>query len=345
MPDCRRSRNALITSVLALPILLIAYLAIFWSRSWAALRPMVATMLGATVIGVVYADEAMKRTTTPVRAAAVLALAVALAGPAVAPAPVAAGYDPAEAVIAAGMRYVGQPFRLGSEGPRFFDCSGFIYRIFSDAGELPRIGGLRLRAAGYTRWFIARDRYGHIEPTADRGDLVAYTNGKRISHIGIYLGNGKVLSALTSGVTVHRLNGVSLRVAHFLSVNWGGGDGTNGDVGEGDGNTGGNANGSDRGNPDIGSPRTDTDQPTTDPSPGDDGPARPQGWNALATGTMNLRIAADPEARAIGWIGRSAYFKVLDRGTSPAGYLWFKVETRSGKTGWVYSRWVRQLAD
>lgn len=330
MPD-RRSRNTLIASMFALPVLVIAYLAFFRTRSWTALRPMVATMLGATVIGVLYADEAVKRTPTPVRAAAVLTLAVALAWPAVAPAPAEAGYNPTEAVIAAGMRYIGHPFRIGSEGPRYFDCSGFIYRIFADAGELSRIGGGRRRAAGYTQWFVARGRYGHVVATAKRGDLVAYTNGRKIAHIGIYLGNGKVLSALTSGVKVTRVNGLNLRIAHFLRVNWGGGN-----------RTGGNDNGNPNkpGTHDSGKPATDGNKPGSDRPTGPDVLA-----DAMATGTMNLRIAADPEARVIGWIGRNAYLRIVDRGLSPAGYKWFKVETRGGKTGWVYSRWVRKLAD
>ncbi len=54
---------------------------------------------------------------------------------------------------------------------------------------------------------------------------------------------------------------------------------------------------------------------------------------------------ADPSARIIGWVGRGGLFKIIDQGTSPAGYLWFKVLTRGGKEGWVYSRWVQPAAN
>ena len=58
---------------------------------------------------------------------------------------------------------------------------------------------------------------------------------------------------------------------------------------------------------------------------------------------MNLRTSADPNARIVGWIGKNGTFKIVGTGKSPAGYDWFEVETRSGKSGWVYARWVRQL--
>jgi cell wall-associated NlpC family hydrolase len=58
-----------------------------------------------------------------------------------------------ENVIAASRQYLGIPYRVGSEGPMLFDCSGLVFRAFSDAGLVDRISGGRLRAAGYMRWF------------------------------------------------------------------------------------------------------------------------------------------------------------------------------------------------
>ena len=90
MPDNRTSRRFL-AYLLAVPVIVLAYLAFASSRVWAALRPGVATFLGATVIGTVYADEALKRApATPMRIGAVLALAIALVGPGAAPAPASA---------------------------------------------------------------------------------------------------------------------------------------------------------------------------------------------------------------------------------------------------------------
>ena len=125
--------------------------------------------------------------------------------------------DRVEAVVAATRAYLGAPYRVGSEGPHAFDCSGLVYRAFADTGQLSLIGGARVRAAGYQRWFAGQGRLSTVEEDAQRGDLVMYGNG---AHIGIYLGENRVLSALTSGVTVHSLHGISLGVTGFLRVDW-----------------------------------------------------------------------------------------------------------------------------
>lgn len=124
-----------------------------------------------------------------------------------------------ENMIAAARQYLGVPYRVGGAGPSLFDCSGLVFRAFSDAGLADRIGGARLRAAGYMRWFAAHGLMTSDESQAQRGDLVVYNNG---SHIGIYLGDGRVLSALTSGVTAHSLHALSLPVTGFLRPDWSG---------------------------------------------------------------------------------------------------------------------------
>jgi hypothetical protein len=42
-------------------------------------------------------------------------------------------------------------------------------------------------------------------------------------------------------------------------------------------------------------------------------------------------------------VGRGGEFKIVGRGNSPAGYLWYQIRTKSGKEGWLYSRWVQPL--
>ena len=56
-----------------------------------------------------------------------------------------------------------------------------------------------------------------------------------------------------------------------------------------------------------------------------------------------MRLSADPSARIVGWISRGTSFKILGSGNSPAGYLWYQVQTISGRQGWIYSYWVREL--
>jgi len=114
-------------------------------------------------------------------------------------------------VIAAARSHLGAPYRWGTDGPRTFDCSGLVFRSFKEAREATSIGGTRKTAAGY---MLAFQRRGQASRTNGRpGDLVVYGHG---SHIGIYLGNGKVISALTSGVRVHGLRRLDVPFTEFL---------------------------------------------------------------------------------------------------------------------------------
>jgi cell wall-associated NlpC family hydrolase len=359
MSDKGRSPSKLLVFALALPVFAIVYMTSFGGRLWAALRPAVATFLGAGVIASVYGETAYQKAPGPVRAGAVVALAVALVFPSFsAPATVAAA-DPAEAVINAAQEYLGKSFQLGAEGPKQFDCSGLVYRAFADAGELPRIGGMRLRAAGYMQYFVSRGRFTQDESEARRGDLIIWDKGE---HIGIYLGDGKAISALVDpwGVSIHHLHTIHLPLTYFLHVNWGNGDADNtGDPGHNNGGGNGNGNGNGgNGNGNNGKP----DNGGNGNGNGNGGNGKPDGngdgdgdgngegvrpgdgADGLALGTMNLRTAGDPSARIVGWIGRGGTFKIVDQGMSPSGYLWYQVETKSGKQGWVFGRWVKPLS-
>src|SRR5688572_24296968 len=124
-----------------------------------------------------------------------------------------------ENVIAAAQVYLGVPYRMGAEGPDLMDCSGLIYRSFMDAGEGRRMSGARLGVRSYVRWFAARGGLVLDEADAVRGDLAIWGTG---NHMGIYLGDGRVISAVTSGVSVHALHGLSLPLTGFLRPNWDG---------------------------------------------------------------------------------------------------------------------------
>src|SRR5918993_2936204 len=211
MPDPGRVPSKLLVYALALPIIAFVYATTIGGRLWAAFRPAVATFLGATVIASIYGEEAYRRTPTPVRAGSAVFLSVTLIATSFGPPATVAAADPAEAVLAAARQYVGHNYRLGTEGPRTFDCSGLVYRAFADAGELPRIGGMRLKARGYMKYFVSRGLFTRNESEARPGDLVIYDRGE---HIGFYLGDGKVLSALVQpwGVTVHRMKSINMSV-------------------------------------------------------------------------------------------------------------------------------------
>ncbi len=338
MPVERR----LFVLAMAVPVIVAVYAAAFGSRLCRALRPAVAALLGATVIGTVYVEEAWRRTAaprvSPARASAVLALALVVAATGL-PGATASAHSPSEKVIEIAYSYIGTPYRWGAESKQAVDCSGFMYRIFSDAGELRRIGGQRMRAVGYYRWFRTRGMISTNVKGGERGDLVYYYSPSiNMSHIGIYLGDGRVISATPPAVREHRLLARNREFVAFLKVNWSVGDPkpapAPSDATDHDNdqqNAGQGGGGATEENP------TDSDgsEPRTD-----DEANMPR---AYAIGTMNLRETADPNAPVIGWVRRGSTFAVLGTGHSPSGAHWLKVKTRSGMIGWVWSRWSRLL--
>ena len=125
----------------------------------------------------------------------------------------------AQRVVRFAASHLGARFRMGAEGPNYFDCSGLIYRVYKEAGLLNRIGGARLTAAGYYRWFKQR---GQISRSNGRvGDLAVWMKNGRISHAGIYIGDGQLISALINpwGVSRTRMSSiVGQRFVAFLKV-------------------------------------------------------------------------------------------------------------------------------
>jgi len=109
--------------------------------------------------------------------------------------------------------HIGARFRMGATGPRYFDCSGLIYRVYKQAGLINRIGGKRRLAAGYYHWFHNRGMASRHNPRV--GDLVIWTEHGRIAHSGIYVGNGHVISALINPWGVKRTHIVTLHARFF----------------------------------------------------------------------------------------------------------------------------------
>jgi cell wall-associated NlpC family hydrolase len=143
----------------------------------------------------------------------------AAAIPAGATAPVASVARPAplapkaDLVIAIAMAERGSPWVYGATGPRAFDCSGLVTYAFRRAGVLALIGSGRNRGgSSMLRWARAR----HFTRTVGhRGDIVVWGNG---AHVGIYLGKGRAISTLTSGVRVHGLRVLNTRFTTFIST-------------------------------------------------------------------------------------------------------------------------------
>ncbi len=139
--------------------------------------------------------------------------------------PVAAAAVRVEAgpVLSFATNQLHKPFKLGANGMHRFDCSGLVYRTFLEEGLAARIGGQR-RARGYYHWFKS---HGQVTNNPQKGDLVVWARkGHRVSHVGIFYGynrNGKPLaiSALTTGVAIHKVFGINKPFKAYLHVQLG----------------------------------------------------------------------------------------------------------------------------
>jgi peptidoglycan DL-endopeptidase CwlO len=88
-----------------------------------------------------------------------------------------------QAVVSNALSKLGKPYRWGASGPNAFDCSGLVKWSFGSAGRaLPRSS----RAMAGVGTPVAK---ANLQP----GDLVFFY--KPISHVGIYIGNGKMVHA------------------------------------------------------------------------------------------------------------------------------------------------------
>ena len=99
---------------------------------------------------------------------------------------------------------LGDPYIFGNVGPNSFDCSGLIYYCLQQAGS--SLG--RYNAAGYSQV----DDWEKITSMDDlqAGDLLFFsTNGKKVGHTGIYIGNGEMIDASSSNGEVVKRSCVS----------------------------------------------------------------------------------------------------------------------------------------
>jgi cell wall-associated NlpC family hydrolase len=121
-------------------------------------------------------------------------------------------------IVSIAASHIGAHFRLGATGPRYFDCSGLVYRVYQQAGLIGRIGGQRRLAAGYYHWFKQHGQVSRGNPKV--GDIVIWTEKGRIAHSGLYVGNGHVISALINpwGVKRTHINTLHAKFFAFLHV-------------------------------------------------------------------------------------------------------------------------------
>jgi len=104
------------------------------------------------------------------------------------------GTNPAEArirLLAAARSFLGVPYRFGGTDRRGMDCSGFVYVSFREAFRytIPRT------SQAMYNW-AQRIPTSELQP----GDLVFFvTVGTRVSHVGIYVGEGRFIHSASDG--------------------------------------------------------------------------------------------------------------------------------------------------
>lgn len=91
--------------------------------------------------------------------------------------------DMRQQIVDTALNYLGTPYVRGGSGESGFDCSGFVQMVY-------RMNGIELPRTSLEQY----NRGDHSE--LKKGDLVFFKiNGRSVSHVGIYIGNGKFIHA------------------------------------------------------------------------------------------------------------------------------------------------------
>jgi cell wall-associated NlpC family hydrolase len=100
----------------------------------------------------------------------------------------------------------------GATGPSAFDCSGLVRYAYRASGVSGRLGGGH-SARGMLQWARLHHLANRSNPRV--GDVVIYGNG---THAAIYIGNGRVISALNprQGIRITALHALRAPVTAFI---------------------------------------------------------------------------------------------------------------------------------
>ena len=106
-------------------------------------------------------------------------------------------------------KWIGTPYLYGGNTKAGVDCSGFVKNVYKEVGvDLPR---------------TSAEQFNILKPTNTPvvGDLVFFKRANTINHVGIFIGDGKMIhSSSEKGVIIQTILGSSLenRIAGYRKV-------------------------------------------------------------------------------------------------------------------------------
>ena len=94
-----------------------------------------------------------------------------------------------DSVVQLARQQIGRRYIFGGTSPSGFDCSGFLKYLMRAMGyELPRTAAEQAHAGRE----VPRDP-SQLRP----GDILTFGRGGRVTHVGVYVGNGRFIHAST----------------------------------------------------------------------------------------------------------------------------------------------------
>ncbi|HET8623427.1 MAG TPA: NlpC/P60 family protein [Gemmatimonadales bacterium] len=110
-----------------------------------------------------------------------------------------AATDLADSVVATALQALGASYRLGGTTTDGFDCSGLIQHAYATHGiKLPRVSRDQAREGEPVKRDLEALRPGDILTFSQRGG--------RVTHVGLYLGDGRFVHSARRGVQVSTLS-------------------------------------------------------------------------------------------------------------------------------------------
>ncbi len=104
----------------------------------------------------------------------------------------------AQAIVEKAHEQLGKSYVWGAEGPNSFDCSGLVHHVYGENGiKTPRVSRDQYKVGGSVS-------KSNLQP----GDLIfsSTDSSRRVTHVGIYVGDGKMIHAPNSKGVVKKVD-------------------------------------------------------------------------------------------------------------------------------------------